>query len=99
MKNAKQHIALLFIAMMLVFKVAGLHALTHLADEGEAQHCELCVVTAEVSVAPLLEAETPLLQLTDYFFEQKLNIVITNVDFNNRHLSSSLLTRPPPPLS
>lgn len=100
MKNVKQHIAIFYVALILLFKVVGLHALTHHTDDTDGQHCEVCHITTAVGFIPLLETETPVLKQTDYYFsEQKFNNRTTYVVFNNRHLSSYLFTRPPPQLS
>jgi len=100
MKNGKQNIALFYIALMLLFKVAGLHAFSHQNDDSNVQHCEVCHITTAVSFIPLLGTETPVLPKTDYYFsEQKVNITAQNVVFTKRHLSSYHFTRPPPSLS
>lgn len=97
LKKVKRHIAFFYVALMLIFKVAGLHAITHNADETDLQHCEVCVFTTVVSLTPFLEADIPdLIQKNNYVVEQKLKFTAQNVAFSNQHLSSYHLTRPPP---
>lgn len=89
-----------YIALILLFKVVGLHALSHHADDTDVQHCEVCHITTAVSFIPLLETETPVLPKTEYYFlAQKINASTSLVVFNNQHLSSYLFTRPPPQVS
>jgi hypothetical protein len=97
MKKQKRHIALFCIALMLLFKVAGLHAITHQADDSDAQHCEVCVVTVSVGFEPFLETEAALLPILDrFYFELESSIRSKSVVFHNKHLTSFHLTRPPP---
>ncbi len=98
MQNKKHIIALFYLVLMLLFKVAGLHALSHDADDGDIQQCEVCHITAAASVIPLLEIETVVLPKPHYFVVQKVNTT-TLVAFNSQHLSSFLFTRPPPQVS
>jgi hypothetical protein len=100
MGKVKQHIAIFYLTLILLFKVGGLHALTHHAEDANIEHCEVCIVTAAVNFTPLLETETPVLPQAEYLFlEQKLTNSDSFVVFNNKHLSSYLFTRPPPQLS
>ena len=97
MKNTKQFIALFYVALILMFKVAALHVLTHHADDTDVQHCEVCHITTAVSFTPLLETKTPIVPQRAYFFtEQKLASTAPFVVYHNTHLSSYLFTRPPP---
>ncbi|MFK7813665.1 MAG: hypothetical protein AB8B59_14320 [Maribacter sp.] len=100
MKNVKHIIAMFYIALILLFKVAGLHALSHQIDDSNSQHCEVCHITSVVSFIPLLETETPVVPKTEYYFlAQKTSFSAIPVVFNNKHLSSYPPTRPPPQLS
>jgi len=100
MKNTKHIFALFYVSLILLFKVAGLHALTHHSDDADDQHCEVCHITTAVNFTPLIEAETPVVPETEsYFLEEKFNNYTSTVVFNNRYLSSDLKTRPPPQLS
>lgn len=97
MKNKKHFITLFFVTLFLLFKVAGLHALSHHEDDSDLQHCEVCQVSSVVNFTPLLETEATVLLDTEYFFtEQQINDKALFVTFINRHLSSYLFTRPPP---
>ncbi len=97
MKNSKNFITLFFVALFLLFKVAGLHALTHHEEDSDVQHCEVCHISAAVNFIPLLETEATVLPEIDYFFvKQKINDKALLVTYNNRYLSSYLFTRPPP---
>ncbi|CAM3577141.1 DUF2607 domain-containing protein [Zobellia roscoffensis] len=100
MQNVKRFIAMFYVALMLLFKVAGLHALTHHADEQDVQHCELCDITTVVNFIPALKTEHPVLpQKENYFSEPKFTNTTPYIVFNNRHLASNLFTRPPPQFS
>lgn len=100
MRNVKQTIALFYIALILLFKVAGLHALSHQSDDSDLQHCEVCHITTAFSFIPLLQTTDPVLAKTEYLFvAQKTNANSSLVTFSNQYLSSYLYTRPPPPLS
>lgn len=97
MKNGKHFITMFFVALFLLFKVTGLHALSHHEDESDVQHCEVCEISTVVNFTPLLETETIVLTDTEHFFaEQKINDKALFVTFSNRYLSSYLFTRPPP---
>ena len=97
MKNAKHLIALFYITLILLFKVAGLHALSHHADETDIQHCEVCHITTAVNFTPLLETQPLVVSPTEFYnWESTITIVTPVVALNERHLSSYLFTRPPP---
>ncbi len=97
MKNKKYFTTMFFVALFLLFKVAGLHELTHHADDADVEHCEVCHITTAVNFIPLLETKTTVLPQTEYFLsEQKFNSIVPCVVFNNKYLSSYLFTRPPP---
>ncbi|CAZ98467.1 hypothetical protein Q4603_09485 [Zobellia galactanivorans] len=97
MKNIKHIIALFYVTLILLFKVAGLHALTHHIDDSDAQHCEVCHITSAVNFTPLIEAETPVLPQTEfYLFEKKLTNKAPDLVFKDRLLASNRFTRPPP---
>ncbi|WP_209400404.1 hypothetical protein [Pseudozobellia sp. WGM2] len=99
MKIVKHNIALFYVALILLFKVAGLHALTHHTDEPDIQHCEVCDITTAVNFIPLLEAEHPVIpQKETFFYEKKISQNTSYVFLGNRHLESYLFTRPPPSL-
>ncbi len=100
MKNSKNFTVMFFVTLFLLFKVAGLHALTHHEDDPDIQHCEVCHISTTVNFIPLLETETTVLPDTEYFFtEQQINDKALFVTYNNRYLSSYLFTRPPPQFS
>ena len=100
MKNTKHFIALFYVTLFFLFKVAGLHALTHHADDTGVEHCEVCDITTTVNFIPLLETESPVLPKPEYYFsEPKFTNIAPFVVFNNRFLSNYLRTRPPPQLS
>ncbi|WP_276165392.1 DUF2607 family protein [Zobellia alginiliquefaciens] len=100
MENVKRFIAIFYVALMLLFKVAGLHALTHHAEEQDVQHCEVCDITTAVNFIPALETVPPVLpQKESFFSEQKITNTTYNIAFNNRHLASNLFARPPPRFS
>ncbi|WP_405397102.1 hypothetical protein [Maribacter sp. Asnod2-G09] len=97
MKNAKHLIALFYITLILLFKVAGLHALSHHSDETDVQHCEVCHITTAVNFTPLLETQPLVVAPTEFYnWEQTITIAVPVVALNERHLSSYLFTRPPP---
>jgi hypothetical protein len=99
-KSSKNCITLFFVTLFLLFKVAGLHALSHYGKDIDVQHCEVCDITTTANFTPLLQTESPVLPKTEYYFsEPKFNTNTQFVVFNNRFLSSNLLTRPPPQLS
>jgi hypothetical protein len=99
MKNIKHLIVTFFVTMILLFKVASLHALTHHSDDANIHHCEICDISTVVGLTPFLEIEPTGLQEVGYYFpDKKLNIRSQFVVFNNKHLSSYLYTRPPPKL-
>lgn len=99
MKNVKHITATFFITLILLFKVAGLHALTHHADEHEAQHCEVCDIVTAVNFTPQLETEAigvPKVQC--FFTEHPFTKPTVKTGFSNIYLESYLFTRPPPQL-
>lgn len=99
MKKVEHIIAMFFVTMILLFKVAGVHVLTHHVNDDDIQHCEVCHITTAASFTPILDVDSTVLPQPEYFFtEQKLNNCSKSVVFNNRHLSSYLYTRPPPKL-
>jgi hypothetical protein len=97
MKKVNSNIAIFYIALILLFKVAGLHAFIHHADDADVQHCEACPIVTEINLIPLLDTDTSDIPKVEFFYpQQKINTVSPVVVFNNRHLSSYLFTRPPP---
>ncbi|MBT9189268.1 hypothetical protein [Zobellia russellii] len=97
MKSSKNFVSMFFVALFLVFKVAGLHALTHHIDDSDAQHCEVCHITTAVNFTPLLKTESPVLPQTEfYFFEQKFSNNAPQLVFENQFLGNNRFTRPPP---
>ncbi|MEP3210960.1 MAG: hypothetical protein ABJN95_17365 [Maribacter sp.] len=99
-KNSKHHIALFYVALILFFKVAGLHALTPHNDDTDVQHCEICHITTAVSFIPLIESDATVVPQKEHLLlEQKLNSTAPKVVFNNKFLSSNQFTRPPPQFS
>ncbi len=100
MKKFQQHIAVFYIAFLLLFKVAGLHAFAHHADDAEVQHCEVCHIITAVNFIPLLETSpTVITQTVDFLGQQQFRISTDELIFCNRHLESYLFTRPPPHLA
>jgi len=101
MKNAKHIIAIFYVTLILLLKVAGLHALTHDTDDTtEVDNCEVCIVETALNLTPLIEAETPALPATTYYFsEQEFTNKVSYVDFKNTYLESYHSTRPPPQFS
>ncbi|GAA4232083.1 hypothetical protein GCM10022291_06000 [Postechiella marina] len=99
MKNVKQITATFFITLILLFKVAGLHALSHHADEHEAQHCEVCDIVTAVNFTPHLETEALNVPKVQFFFcEKAFTKPAVKTGFSNRYLDSYLFARPPPQL-
>jgi len=99
-KSSKNCITLFFVTLFLLFKVAGLHALSHHDEDIDVQHCEVCDITTTANFIPLLQTESPVLPKTEYYFsESKFTNIAPFVVFINRFLSSYLRTRPPPQLS
>lgn len=97
MKKSKHFISIFFVALFLLFKVAGLHALTHHEEDSDVQHCEICHITTAVNFIPLLQTEATTVPVLEYCFrEQKTKNVAFTVTYSNKYLSSSLFTRPPP---
>ena len=97
MKNRKHFITLFFVALFLLFKVAGLHALSHHEDDSDIHQCEICEISTVVNFIPLLETEPTILPDTEHFFaELRINDKTPDVTISNKHLSSYLFTRPPP---
>ncbi|MBU2996330.1 hypothetical protein KO500_07780 [Cellulophaga baltica] len=85
--------------MILIFKVAGLHAFIHLNDNDDTdlQHCEICHLTTAVSFTPILKTETPAIPQRDFCkTDSEKNTLEYFIVFNPKHLSSYLYTRPPP---
>jgi len=100
MQNVKQHIALFYVALMLLFKVVGLHALSHHTDDGDVNHCQVCEISTEINLTPLVNTEASYATVDCILFpEEKLTNNTFFVAVSNRFLSSNLHTRPPPPLS
>lgn len=99
MKNVKHITATFFITLILLFKVAGLHALSHHADDHETQHCEVCDIITTVNFTPHLETEDIVVPKVQFFFtEQAFTKTTIKKGFSNRYLDSFLFTRPPPQL-
>lgn len=99
MKRFAPNIAIFCVSLILLSKVVDLHVLSHLTDDTELQHCEICVLTIAINVLPLVEAEVVTSPTPKYdLLEQKLNTTIASVVYHNQHLSTFLFTRPPPTL-
>ena len=97
MKKFKRFIASFFVAFILLFKVAGLHALSHDGDDTDLEHCEVCHVTTTAGFIPLLETESFLVpQVEHYLSERELKSIVPYVVFNDNCSSNYLFTRPPP---
>ncbi|WP_405414573.1 hypothetical protein [Maribacter sp. Asnod1-A12] len=86
-----------YVSLILLFKVAGLHSLSHHENDTDIQHCEVCHITTAVNFVPLLEAEPHVFpQIEIYNGEPKITIAAPVLALNQRYLSSYLFTRPPP---
>lgn len=66
-KRTKNIIGFFFLSAFLLFRVANAHAFTHVSDEGDLTHCELCELiqqsndTDDFSIAPSIEAPAPII--------------------------------------
>lgn len=99
-RGSKNFITMFFVTLFMLFKVAGLHSLSHHGEDIDVQHCEVCDITTTVNFTPILQTESLVLPKTEYHFsEPKFNNIAPFVVFSNRFLSSYLHTRPPPQLS
>jgi len=99
-KSSRKNIALFYIALILFFKVVGLHAFTAHNDDIGVQHCEICHITTAVNFTPILEADISVVPQTEYFLsERKDSSIAANVVFNSKFLLSYHFTRPPPQFS
>lgn len=99
MKSVKHILATFFITLMLLFKVAGLHALTHHADEVDVQHCEVCDIVTAVNFAPVLQTNHVVIANPQVVLSKQPAVkLLFNTCFSNRYLDSYLFTRPPPQL-
>lgn len=97
MNISKPNIALFYLALMVFFKVAGLHSLAPHGDDTDSQHCEVCHIATAIGFTPLLETDTvDFIQITYFFAEQESNALAPDLVFNNKYLSSYRFTRPPP---
>jgi len=97
MNSTKRHIALFFVSLFLLIKVAGLHVLTHDVDAADVQHCEICLVETAVNFTPLIEGDNPVLpEATYYFSELERTILTAYVESKGSYLGSYHSTRPPP---
>lgn len=97
MKNIKHIIVLFYVALILLFKVTGLHALSHHSDDGDLKDCEVCDIISTVSFIPLIKTKTTVSPKAEYFFlAQKGNAIAVSFVLQNKHLSGYLFTRPPP---
>jgi len=100
MQNAKQHIALFYVALILLVKVASLHSFTHHTDDGNVNHCEVCEISTVANFTPLVGAEiTEICEKPPIFSESNKNTILYKGIVQNHFLASNLYTRPPPPLS
>lgn len=98
--KGKNFITLSFITLFLLFKVSGLHSISHIDDHSNVQHCEICHISTTVNFIPLLETKTNVLPDPEFFItEQKINDKALFVILNSRYLASYLFTRPPPQFS
>ena len=96
----KNFIILFYVTLFLVFKVGGLHALTHDEDYSNIQHCKICEISTTVNFTPLLKTGTIVLPSTKYFFvKQRLNNKALVDIHKNNYFSGYLFARPPPPQS
>ncbi|MCW2118068.1 hypothetical protein [Flavobacterium sp. 7A] len=97
MKNLKHFIVTLFITLILLFKVAGLHALSHESNDTDIEHCQICDIVTAANFTPLLQTKAidfPQFESFPSVKEQTTNTVY--VVYNNQHLDNFLFTRPPP---
>jgi hypothetical protein len=96
-KNGKSDITLFVLTLFLLFKVTGLHALSHHDEDSNFQHCEICKFSTVVNSAPLLEPETTVLSSAIIYFTKERFVPIASVfRYHNKHLSGDLFSRPPP---
>ncbi len=97
MKNRKHFISLFFIALFLLFKVAGLHVLSHDVDDLDIEHCEVCHITISANFTPILGTNTTIVPQKQYLLsEQKLLSLVPYFIYSDQLLSSYLFARPPP---
>lgn len=100
MQNTKQHIALFYLALMLLVKVASLHSFAHHTDDSNVNHCEVCEISTVANFTPLVGAEiTEVGDQPMVFPESNISNSTFNVIIKNKFLASNLHTRPPPSLS
>lgn len=98
MNISKPTIASFYIALIILFKVAGLHALAPHGDDMDSQHCEVCHITTAVGLTPLLEADISDVPQAAFFFPITLGEINTHQVFlQSAERSGHLFTRPPPP--
>ncbi|WP_298350643.1 hypothetical protein [uncultured Dokdonia sp.] len=100
MQQQKHYIALFYIALIMVFKVAGLHAFTHHTDDGGIDHCEVCEITSITNFTPLLETEIAQVPVPEaVYIATSLTSATGTISFENKYFLDTSRTRPPPALS
>ncbi len=100
MQQQKHYIALFFIALIMVFKVAGMHAFIDHTDEGDIEHCEVCEITSITNFTPLLETEIAQVTAPEAVYPVTTLTSITGaICFENKYFLDTSHTRPPPALS
>lgn len=95
-KNIKNFITLFFVSLLLLFKVSGVHAISHYNDDSNIEHCEICEISNVSNSLPLIDTNTDVIPNTEYLSEQQGNKKIYFVSFINVYLYSYPSTRPPP---
>jgi len=100
MQNAKQHIALFYVALILLVKVVSLHSFTHHTDDENVNHCEVCEISTVANFTPLVGAKvTEIGEKPIIFSESNNSTIVYQGIVHNHFLASNLYTRPPPSLS
>lgn len=93
----KKNIIVLSACLLLLIKSFGFHLFSHLNNEENHKHCDVCLLTIAINETPPLEAKIISFEVSQHnFLEKKLNTIFSSVDYSNQHLLSFLFTRPPP---
>ncbi|PXX26327.1 hypothetical protein [Arenibacter sp. ARW7G5Y1] len=101
MKNSrlKNSISILFLALFLSMKMAGLHVLSHTDDKEHALHCYICDHAVSNNLTPAISADIP-----EYGIKNTESIPqLENSEHYDFVVSSTIATdqlfsRPPPSL-
>lgn len=101
MKNSrlKNSIGMLFLALFLTMKMAGLHVLSHTDDKEHAVHCYICDHVVSYNLTPAISQDILDYGIKNTEFPHPIE------EFENYHFVVSstipqdqLLSRPPPAL-